>query len=61
MKVFEEIEVLRGTELLEYIKKRAEKIVRRTQGDSWDDMEELECDSIELAHAVYHSMQLMRN
>ena len=50
--VLEEIEAMSLEELPAYIKKRAEKIVRNTQGDSWDDPE-WEMDAVELAHALY--------
>lgn len=51
--VLEEIEAMPLEELPAYIKKRAETIVRNTQGDSWDDSEEWQMDAVELAHALH--------
>ena len=51
--LLEEVNALPLDQLKEYIFKRAQTIVRHTQGDSWDDPEEIELDSVELGHAVY--------
>ena len=57
MKLMDEVESLADCELRDYIRRRAEKIVRNTQGDSWDDPEEWQLDAAELAHAVFRDLR----
>lgn len=53
MKILEEVAAVPLEGLNEYIRKRAEEIVRATQGDSWDDPEDWQISAVELAHAVF--------
>ena len=55
--LLEEVAQLPEEQLKEYILKRARTIVSNTQGDSWDDPEDYQMDSIELAHAVYRLLK----
>lgn len=52
MKLLDEVEAVGQDELREYIRRRAVRIVRDTQGDSWDDPEDWALEAVELAHAV---------
>jgi hypothetical protein len=55
--LLEEVEAIPKDQLREYILKRAECIVRNTQGESWDDPEEWQMDAVELAHAIYRMLR----
>ena len=51
--LLEQVEGLAADQLIEYAQQRADRIVRYTQGDSWDDPEEWQTEAVELAHAFY--------
>ena len=53
LKLLEEVEAVPTEELANYTFKRARLVVERTQGDSWNDPEEYQIETIELAHAVF--------
>ena len=53
----EDVEDLSPADLIKYATAKAERIVRNTQGESWDDPEEYQLDSIELAHAFYRMVR----
>ncbi len=53
MKLLKTVEDIKFVELVDYINKRAESIVRSTQGDSWDDPESWQTIAVELAHATF--------
>lgn len=55
--LLDDVEHQSKASLVQYALQRAELIVRRTQGDSWDDPEDYMSESVELAHAFVRMMR----
>lgn len=55
--LLEEVNELPADKLKDYMLRCAERIVRNTQGESWDDPEEWQMEAVELAHAVYRFLK----